>query len=198
MTDLYDPLTYENLMLGLTSRFQDIELKPLNAKSDIQRIEGPGIYSLHYGGDFAPYEPISAQQERPIYVGKAVPPGSRKGKPPNPSAPQLRRRISEHAKSIDQAQNLQVEDFSFRALAVEPVWITLAERFLIDHFRPVWNLCLDGFGDHDPGSGRHQGQRSWWDTLHPGRSWSRNLRVVKGREEALQMVAEFLRTSPTD
>jgi len=197
MTDLYDPLTYENLMLGLASRFQDLALTPLNAKPDIQRIEGPGIYSLHYGGDFAPYEPIADREDRPIYVGKAVPPGSRKGKPPNPSAPQLRRRITEHAGSIDQAQNLRVEDFSFRALAVEPVWITLAERFLIDHFRPVWNLCLDGFGDHDPGSGRHQGQRSWWDTLHPGRPWSRNLRAVKSRDAGMTMVQDFLRTEPT-
>ena len=32
-----------------------------------------------------------------------------------------------------------------RFLAVVPVWITLTERFLIDYFKPVWNLCLDGF-----------------------------------------------------
>lgn len=196
MTDLYDPLTYENLMLGLASRFQSLELKPLSATSDIRLIEGPGIYALHYNGDFPTYGPIAGHEQRPIYVGKAVPPGSRKGTSPNPTAPQLRRRITEHAKSIGQARNLGVDDFSFRALAVEPVWITLAERFLIDHFRPVWNLCLDGFGDHDPGSGRHQGQRSWWDTLHPGRSWSSNLRAVKSREDAVAMVQNFLSVKP--
>ena len=25
------------------------------------------------------------------------------------------------------------------------VWITLAERFLIDNYEPVWNVCLEGF-----------------------------------------------------
>ncbi len=193
MTDLYDPLTYENLMLGLTSRFQSLELTPLKCTSEIQLIEGPGIYALHYNGSFPPYEPIASDARRPIYVGKAVPEGSRKGRPPNALAPRLRNRIKEHAKSIEQARNLRLDDFSFRALAVEPVWITLAERFLIDHFRPVWNLCLDGFGLHNPGSGRHGSQRSWWDTLHPGRSWSSNLQEGKSREEALTMVQDFLK-----
>ena len=43
---------------------------------------------------------------------------------------------------------------------------------------PVWNLCLDGFGNHDPGAGRRQGEASWWDTLHPGRRWASQLRLT--------------------
>ena len=198
MTELYDPLTYENLMLGLTSRFQSLALTPLGAAPDIRRIEGPGIYALHYSGDFPAYESIADDPRRPIYVGKAVPPGSRKGRPPNPDAPQLRQRIKEHAKSIVQAENLRVDDFSFRSLAVESVWITLAERFLIDHYKPLWNLCLDGFGNHDPGSGRSGTERSWWDTLHPGRPWSRKLQAANTIDDAIEMVRDFLRTETTD
>ena len=106
-------------------------------------------------------------------------------------SPALQRRIREHSKSIDEAANLEVSDFSCRYLAVVPVWITLAERFLIDYYKPVWNLCLDGFGDHDPGKGRRNSQRSWWDTLHPGRKWASGLGTDKKQEEAEQNVASF-------
>ena len=72
-----------------------------------------------------------------------------------------------------------------------PVWITLAERFLIDHYKPVWNLRLDGFGNHDPGAGRRQGEASWWDTLLPGPTWAAELRVVKTRDQARERVTQF-------
>ena len=187
---LYDPLTYENLMLGVVLHFEGQERRELAGVGG-QHIEGPGIYALLYAGTFAPYQLISGG-DSPIYVGKAVPPGSRKGAPPDPGVAVLRRRLTEHARSIDRADNLDVGDFTFRALAIEPVWITVAERFLIDHYRPVWNVCLDGFGDHDPGSGRYRGERSWWDTLHPGRSWADRLRRVKTPTDAAALVREFL------
>ncbi|MFP4055502.1 MAG: Eco29kI family restriction endonuclease [Candidatus Brocadiia bacterium] len=42
-----------------------------------QPFDGPGVYALYYAGEFPPYAPIaSADSERPIYVGKAVPPGA--------------------------------------------------------------------------------------------------------------------------
>jgi len=30
----------------------------------------------------------------------------------------------------------------------------------------VWNVVIDGFGNHDPGAGRYNGERTRWDTLH--------------------------------
>jgi hypothetical protein len=51
----------------------------------------------------------------------------------------------------------------------------LAESLLIERYRPLWNVVVDGFGNHDPGSGRHQGKRPNWDTLHPGRAWASRL-----------------------
>lgn len=188
---LYDPLTYDNLMAGLVLHFEKQQPEQLDA---IVGIRGPGIYSLFYTGELTVYEPISGN-DRPIYVGKAVPPGSRKGESINESSPALQRRINEHSKSIRQATNLEISDFSCRYLAVVPVWITLAERFLIDHYKPVWNLCLDGFGDHDPGRGRRNSQRSWWDTLHPGRPWAIGLGDEKNREDAEKNVARFFNIS---
>lgn len=68
----------------------------------------------------------------------------------------------------------------------------MAERFLIEHYRPVWNLCIEGFGLHDPGKGRHAGEVPWWDALHPGRSWAAKLRQTKTVNEALRRLNDFL------
>ena len=187
MTELYDPLTYDNLMAGTVLEF---ERQPLLRLSDDISVRGPGIYCLVYTGPFDVYGEIAASGN-PVYVGKAVPPGSRRGDTVNVESPALQNRLREHARSIDQTTNLDKEDFQYRYLAIEPVWITLAERFAIDHYKPVWNRCLDGFGDHNPGSGRYNGEKSWWDTMHPGRDWADNLRQVKTREEAIERVQTF-------
>ncbi len=192
--ELYDPLTYENLMMGLVVSYEKQGTLPLNEDS-IRNINGPGIYSLYYTGELTIYKPIKDSSNRPIYVGKAVPPGSRKGDKIDIFNPSLRSRIREHMKSINQTNDLEASHFTFRYLAVEPVWITLAERFLIDHYMPVWNRCIEGFGIHDPGKGRQQGEKSWWDTLHPGRPFAANLRVVKKPETAIVMVKEFFRNT---
>lgn len=193
MTNLYDPLTYDNLMAGTVLEF---ERQPLHQLDEEIAIRGPGIYSLIYSGSLDVYREITASGY-PIYVGKAIPPGSRRGDSVNVSAPALQSRIREHARSIDQVENLTKNDFQYRYLAIEPVWITLAERFAIDHYKPVWNRCLDGFGDHDPGSGRYNGERSWWDTMHPGRTWANRLRDVKTVDEAREKLEDFFSQNQT-
>lgn len=54
--------------------------------------------------------------------------------------------------------------------------IPLGESLLIERFQPLWNVVVDGFGNHDPGSGRYSGQRPLWDMVHPGRPWAERLR----------------------
>ena len=135
---------------------------------------GAGLYAIYYLGDFAPYGPISADDCRvPIYVGKADPPGARKGitDPGAAAGPALYRRISEHAESIEAAKNLKIEDFRVRFLVVQDIFIGLGEQLLIQQFRPLWNQHVAGFGLHDPGAGRYRSKRSAWDELHPGRPW---------------------------
>ena len=136
---------------------------------------GAGVYALYYRGDFEPYKRIAELNQDswkyPIYVGKAVPAGARKGglgmNVDHGLA--LHNRLSEHFESINSAENLSTDDFACRFLVVDDIWIPLAESLLIQKFRPLWNRCLDGFGNHDPGKGRYQQQRSPWDWIHPGR-----------------------------
>ena len=191
MTDtprLYDPLTWQNLMAGLVVQF---DREPLSRIDAIDTVYGPGIYALFYDGDHEAYRPISGT-EKPIYVGRADPPGARKGPSTTDSSdPALQRRLREHARSLRDAANLEVGHFQCRYLAVVPVWIPLAERFLIEHYRPVWNSVLDGFGNHHQGRGRTGGEASWWDTMHPGREWANRMRRVKTQDEAAGRVAGF-------
>ncbi|HAA20701.1 MAG TPA: restriction endonuclease [Cytophagales bacterium] len=172
--------------LDKTNLGENVAEALLNSKTHNLPIEeefiGAGIYAIYYKGDFSLYEPISGSQATknsspPIYVGKAVPAGARKGgfglgeDPGNV----LFKRLGEHSKSISQATNLNLEDFVTKFLVVDDIWIPLAESLLIETFNPLWNKVIDGFGNHDPGKGRYQQRKSHWDILHPGRSWAEKL-----------------------
>ncbi|MCY4023472.1 MAG: Eco29kI family restriction endonuclease [Anaerolineaceae bacterium] len=187
MTRLWDPLTYENLMAGTVAHFEEQTQHPL---SDIGSIWGPGIYALYYCGEMNVYEPI-CDGASPIYVGKAVPKGSRTGTELDLDHPALRNRLREHARSVEQVDNLELEDFTFRVLAIVPVWIVFAEQALIKRYRPVWNSCLDGFGKHHQGGRRSKTVRSWWDTLHPGRPWTADETQLKTIAEAKKRVLDY-------
>jgi hypothetical protein len=172
----YNPLHKENLGRSVAEAMLEQRIHGLG---DLTRFEGAGIYAIYYSGKFSCYDVIAKQNredkfERPIYVGKAVPSGARKGNVQAGGTP-LFGRLQEHAESVKAAKNLDVADFHCRFLVVDDIWIPLGESLLIARFAPVWNRLVDGFGNHDPGSGRHKGMCSRWDTLHPGRAWVRNL-----------------------
>jgi len=102
------------------------------------------------------------------------------------------KRLCEHAKSIDQATNLELQDFCCRFLVVVPVWVPMAERFLISHFRPVWNTVIDGFGNHAPGKGRRDMRKPRWDILHPGRAWADVLEPAETPEQVTRALTQYL------
>jgi hypothetical protein len=81
--------------------------------------------------------------------------------------------------------------------SVDDIWIPLGESLLIDRLRPIWNLVIDGFGNHDPGGGRRNQMKSSWDVLHPGRSWANkqkdNSKPVK---QILDNLAAFMAGLP--
>jgi hypothetical protein len=58
---------------------------------------------------------------------------------------------------------------------VETELIGAVEAQLIRDYRPLWNVVIDGFGNHDPGQGRYNQAKSEWDVLHPGRLWASRL-----------------------
>jgi hypothetical protein len=199
----YNPLDKKNLGVSVADALLARQIHPLPPTAAFR---GAGIYALYYVGTFAAYEPLAARNrgdnfEAPIYVGKAVPKGARKGgygldKPPGAV---LYKRLVEHAKSIEQAKStLQLKDFACRYLVVDDIWIPLGESLLIERFSPAWNSVLDGFGIHDPGSGRYKGKRSAWDVIHPGRSWAEKS-APHGRkaEELMEATRRFIEAAST-
>ena len=109
-------------------------------------------------------------------MGKAVPKGGRQGINESPTSnTAVWSRLREHAKSIEAAGNLEIDHFWAQWLIIDDIWIALGESALLRNKRPVWNAMVDGFGNHDPGSGRHKGLVPQWDTLHPGRKWAEKL-----------------------
>lgn len=186
----YDPLEYENLARSVVQALLD---GPPHRVPPEESFEGPGVYAIYYHGDFEGYSRlVETHPASPIYVGKAVPSGARKGGRQTLSGRELYQRLTQHSKSIDQAENVQLEDFTCRYLVVVPVWITLAERFLVEHFQPVWNVAIDGFGNHDPGAGRRAMKRPLWDILHPGRPWAARLNAEVSFDEVLGKLKAFL------
>ncbi|MBE7543429.1 MAG: Eco29kI family restriction endonuclease [Bryobacteraceae bacterium] len=191
--DPYNPLDKRNLG---TSVADALLAKPLGPLPPGDSFIGAGVYAIYYRGEHPLYRPISlplhTARQVPIYVGKAVPSGARKGGFSLDSAPGpvLFRRLVEHAESIEQAGNLAIEDFQCRYLVVDDIWIPLGESLLIQMFAPVWNRLIEGFGNHDPGKGRHQGQTPSWDVLHPGRSWAGRLQPSKKSASELAAAVE--------
>ena len=193
----YNPLDKVSLGESVTRALIEAPAVPLLLP---HAFNGAGIYAIYYTGDYRPYRRLAALNKRgrfghPIYVGKAVPRGARRGgfglgeDPGNA----LFIRLKEHARSIEQAENLDISDFVCRYLIVEDIWIPLGESLLIEKFSPVWNKALDGFGNHSPGKGRFNQQRSLWDVMHPGRDWA--LRCAENNlsyEDIVASVEEFL------
>jgi hypothetical protein len=62
---------------------------------------------------------------------------------------------------------------------VESDLVVPVEASLIRRYKPLWNMVVDGFGNHDPGSGRYNQAKSEWDVLHPGRIWAERLTGVE-------------------
>ena len=156
--EVYNPL--DKLRLG-ESVAKALLAHPVSVLPPAEIFVGAGIYSLYYTGAFTPYRRIAEKNAgdkwtAPIYVGKAVPAGARKGGYGLGESPGevLYRRLREHSESIDQAENLSLSDFKCRYLIVDDIWIPLGESLLISMFSPLWNQILDGFGNHDPGVGR--------------------------------------------
>lgn len=189
----FNPLDKKNLGESVAEAMLQQPVVPLPPEPFL----GAGIYAIYYHGDFPLYWDIAEANKNdnyrwPIYVGKAVPAGARKGGFGLGADPGqvLYKRLSEHASSIEQATNIELTDFQCRFLVVEDIWIPLAESLLIEMFSPLWNRRIDGFGNHDPGNGRYKQQRSQWDVIHPGRPWAYKLKDHVNGENVIRDAVE--------
>ena len=114
----YNPLDKRHLGESVTAALLKSPVVPLPPPMSFN---GAGIYALYFHGDSpAWYAKIAAKNRNdqwaaPIYVGKAVPPGARKGAYGLDASPGevLYRRLREHAESILQVENLSLEGFKF-------------------------------------------------------------------------------------
>lgn len=191
---IFNPLDKRNLGESIAAALT--RMRPVRM-DDIEPFVGAGVYAIYYTGDFPAYRPIAECNRggrflAPIYVGKAVPRGSRKGdRIDAPPGNALFRRLGDHVKSIEQATNLDITDFYCRFLPVDDIWIPLGESLMIARHAPPWNVVVDGFGNHDPGEGRRKGVRPRWDVLHPGRSWAA---LLAEREEPADTIISEIAT----
>ncbi|MCB5177584.1 Eco29kI family restriction endonuclease [Microvirga lenta] len=195
----YNPLDTKNLGASVAEALLERTVRPLGG---LPAFNGAGLYAIYYTGEFPAYQRIAERNRDeqfgwPIYVGKAVPPGARKALASPTTGRWLHKRLGEHAETIAQAENLELEDFYCRYLVVEDIWIPLGESLLIAAFSPIWNRLVDGFGNHDPGGGRYNGMRPRWHVLHPGIGWANK---CQPRPETSELIASeiesYLRFTP--
>lgn len=161
------------------------------------RFPGSGVYALYYVGNFQPYASLCRLNQntrtKPIYVGKAVPKGWRQARNTDSNAPTLFGRLKHHASNIAQTQNLSVKDFYCRFVILggeEIDLISTVEAQLIRTHMPLWNSVIDGFGNHAVGKNRVNQILSEWDTLHPGRSWTKKW---QGKRPAKQSILKRIK-----
>ena len=193
-THSYNPLAIENLGKSITEALLEQPLSPLPPVSFI----GAGVYVIYYAGPHPLYQRETTEQI-PVYVGKAVAKGARKGLitiTGKTESCALYDRLSEHAESIIVGADLNLADFACRYLTVDAIWIPLGESLLINMFSPIWNVKVDGFGNHDPGGGRKGQKKSQWDILHPGRAWAEKLTGIGETYEAV--VAKLINPEKTE
>ena len=153
---------------------------------NLPRFHGAGVYALYLTTtDNTCYQP-SLPPMYPIYVGKAVPRGSRQGRGSG-TGTALRNRLLIHLRSMKQVDSLDENNFVSRFMILQghaQDMIGAMESYLIRQYNPLWNSHIDGFGINAPGAGRIKQQRSEWDTLHPGRYYADQL-TGEQREERL-------------
>lgn len=185
----FNPLDKSNLGESVADAAMNTPVQHLPPEPFI----GAGVYMLYYVGNSPLYTQLAERNkggkfQSPIYVGKAVPAGARKGgfALDVDHGTALLKRLTEHSDSISAVNNLELEDFYCRFLVVDDIWIPLAESLLIEKFVPVWNRVLDGFGNHDPGKGRHSGKMPYWDCVHPGREWAYRLQPCAYTKQELE------------
>ena len=147
-----------------------------------ENFQGTGVYAIYYTGPNKLYERYAELNRLaysyPVYVGKAVPRGWRQSRISDDEtnrSHELFGRLREHSRSINVATGLNLDDFSSCFVIFEDAgsdMISTIEAALIKLNLPLWNIAVDGFGNHDPGKGRYEQAKSDWDVIHPGRIWA--------------------------
>lgn len=163
------------------------------------KVPGAGIYAIYFdGADTEGYEELARINgdatgwKLPVYVGKAVPDGARKGLGTLDATKgnAMWERLKQHARVLEET-GFNLAQFRCRHLMVEDIWIPLGETLTIVTFQPAWNIVLEGFGNKDPGKNRRQ--LPTWDKVHHGRAWAFEAKrrfMESGEQSADSLAAE--------
>lgn len=172
----FNPLSPDAIDRTIIAEFyRNQNLHPL---ADLSSFDGEGVYFI-----FSEKLPYYHDKFQPIYIGKAVNRGGRKGLMSSVGKA-LYSRLGNHAKSINLAKNLDIDDFKFKVLTMDQVWIAYCEGVFIRHFQPIWNTGYEGFGNKEPGVTRATQKLSLWDRTHPGR---RDATIVPDRPDPVDV-----------
>lgn len=157
--------------------------------SSVQPVYGSGIYAVYYTGNNPDYQSL-AGTESPLYIGKAQPKEGAVQVIEQGTA--ITDRLGQHAKSISNADGIDLHDFQCRYLVIAAGWETPAELELMRFFKPLWNTGIGpvhGIGKHGDLAGTRANKRSPWDTLHPGRRWA--IDTLANQKTVAQIRAEI-------
>lgn len=176
---------------------------PVHQMPLTSRFPGAGVYAIYYTGNYPLYKGLSDVNKiayrQPIYVGKAIPSGGRKGiSAALSSEAKVHYRLREHTASILEANafsksngeefHLEIADFACRFILLpgdESAIIAPIESALIRIYQPLWNSTVDGFGNHTPGIRRFDQAKSSWDVIHRGREWAEKCRGTPPSAKAI-------------
>lgn len=163
--------------------------------ASLPRFQGAGVYALYLKRTEGTCYHPALPSMYPIYVGKAVPRGSRQGRGVVGQGAPLRSRLTKHLRSIEQAKNLSAENFVCRFMILTggaEDMISAMESYLIRRYSPLWNSYIDGFGINAPGAGRYNQSPSEWDTLHEGRYYAAQLvGAPRDLNQIMEKIAEY-------
>lgn len=159
----------------------------------LKKFNGSGIYALYYNGSNELYKTPNVHntnsQPYPIFIGRT---------PANLKANELEekkkltslyQKIKEQARSIEEAKNLDIQDFTCKCMLLEKEEVLLSEAIeahLVNKYRPTWNSCIEGFANHNPGKGRSKQAPSEWDVVHPGRNWAKKLKGYPKNKKSIR------------
>jgi Eco29kI restriction endonuclease len=168
---------------------------PIHPLPPTETFLGTGVYALYDTGQNPIYQKYAELNRLaynyPIYVGKAVPKGWRQSRISDSAINQSRElcnRLKEHSRNITVGADLTLEEFQCRFTIFEDEssdMISMIEAALIKLSQPLWNVAVDGFGNHDPGKGRYEQAKSDWDVIHPGRIWAERCNGIPKAESVI-------------
>ena len=108
---------------------KELSLYPLSKSDDYpgKRSRFPGVYLIYYDGETSLYgNQVHPSKDKPIYVGK--------------SETSVYERLNQHHLRLNEAKDLQVQDFKVRFMRVDVSnFAPCIEGLLIEYYKPFWN-----------------------------------------------------------